>query len=243
MSDSCTFVIFGATGNLARNKLLPALYHLQESNRLPDGMSIVCMGRKEYSREQWQAYVRELLQTRARGSLKEEVFALLAERLHYRSGDLRKQQYTRSVLQRQHKFGFAEFAAGTEDLDSCVYQDNEVENLYHMGSGISIPKPLELLSSNKFATMLDTLREHFDHIIIDSAPLLPVSDSLVLGHLVDEVLLVIKADKTTHAMAKESVKRLSTAHVVPLGVVLQQADLKKLDDYGSQYYSYGYGYE
>ena len=81
MGDSCTFVIFGATGNLSRNKLLPALYHLQQSGKLPDGMTIVGMGRKEFSREQWQAHVRELLQSRARGSLNEEVFAQLAERL------------------------------------------------------------------------------------------------------------------------------------------------------------------
>ncbi len=92
MSESCTFVIFGATGNLARNKLLPALYHLQESGKLSDGMTIICMGRKEYSREQWHEYVRDLLQSRARGSLNEEVFAALAERLHYRSGDLHEQQ-------------------------------------------------------------------------------------------------------------------------------------------------------
>ncbi|NOY67151.1 MAG: hypothetical protein GXP13_07055, partial [Gammaproteobacteria bacterium] len=41
MLESCTFIIFGATGNLARNKLLPALYHLEEAGKLLDGMTIV----------------------------------------------------------------------------------------------------------------------------------------------------------------------------------------------------------
>ena len=92
MNEPCTFVIFGATGNLARNKLLPALYHLEESGKLSEGISIVGMGRREYSREDWLVYVRELLQSRARGSLNEEIFARLSARLHYRHGDLHDQQ-------------------------------------------------------------------------------------------------------------------------------------------------------
>lgn len=111
-----------------------------------------------------------------------------------------------------------------------------------MSSGLTTPKPLELLSSKKFAELLQQLREKFDHIIIDSAPVLPVSDSLVLGHLVDEVILVVKADSTTHKMAQDAVKRLATAHVQPLGVVLQQADLEKMENYGGYSYAYGYGY-
>jgi len=157
-------------------------------------------------------------------------------------GDLRKQQHAKMVLQHRKNLGFAEFAAGTAGYNDCVIKDKEVDNLYHMSSGMATPKPLELLSSKRFAEMLATLREHFEHIIIDSAPLLPVSDSLILGHLVDEVILVIKADETSHAIAKESMKRLATAHVVPLGVVLQQADLQKMASYGSYYQAYGYGY-
>jgi len=88
MSDACTFVIFGATGNLARNKLLPALYHLEEADKLLDGMTIVGMGRGEYTRESWHAYVRELLESRARGKLNEEIFTRLSERLYYQQGDL-----------------------------------------------------------------------------------------------------------------------------------------------------------
>lgn len=88
MIEPCTFIIFGATGNLARNKLLPALYHLEEAEKLGEGMTIVGMGRKEYTRESWQQYVRELLESRARGKLDEEVFGRLCGRLYYESGNL-----------------------------------------------------------------------------------------------------------------------------------------------------------
>jgi len=158
-------------------------------------------------------------------------------------GDLRKQQHSKNILQRNTAKGLAEMAAGKIDIKECILKDVDVGNLFYMNSGAESLKPLELLSSKRFAQLLTKLREHFDHIIIDSAPVLPVSDSLVLGNLVDEVVMVIRADETTHAMAQESVKRLASAHIVPLGVVLQQADLKKMEDYGSHYYTYGYGYE
>lgn len=157
-------------------------------------------------------------------------------------GDLRKQQQSDKVLRRRSRLGLADMAVGDATIKECIIKDNDVENLFYMSSGTASPKPLELLSSKRFAQLLDKLKDHFEHIIIDSAPVLPVSDSLVLGNLVDEVILVVKADETTHAMARESIKRLASAHVVPLGVVLQQADLKKMEDYGSHYYTYGYNY-
>ena len=156
-------------------------------------------------------------------------------------GDLRKQQFSKNILRQKKTAGLAELAAGEVSLDECIVADKQVDNLYYMSSGLATPKPLELLSSKKFADLLQQLREKFDHIIIDSAPILPVSDSLVLGHLVDEVILVVKADSTTHKMARDAVKRLATAHAQPLGVVLQQADFEKMEHYGGYYYGYGYG--
>ena len=48
MSEACTYVIFGATGNLSQVKLMPALYHLETENRLPQDTAIVCSGRREF---------------------------------------------------------------------------------------------------------------------------------------------------------------------------------------------------
>lgn len=157
-------------------------------------------------------------------------------------GDLRKQNFSKEVMTQSRIKGLAELALGESRLEECIVKDEYVNNLYYMSSGLTTPKPLELLSSKKFAEMMSMLRGSFDHIIIDSAPLLPVSDSLIIGNLVDEVIMVVKADSTTHKMAQEAVKRLATAHVKPLGVVLQQADLEKIESYGGYSYGYGYGY-
>ena len=88
MIDPCTFVIFGATGNLAANKLLPALYHLEEAQRLPEAMRILCFGRREYGDDAWRAEVEATLIPRARHGLKPEVMQRFAQRVHYFQGDL-----------------------------------------------------------------------------------------------------------------------------------------------------------
>ncbi|MCL5801059.1 MAG: glucose-6-phosphate dehydrogenase [Gammaproteobacteria bacterium] len=88
MIEPCTFVIFGATGNLSQNKLLPALYHLEQAARLPEGMVIMGFGRREWTTEQWRDEVAALLKTRVRKGLDEQVFAHFCTRLHYFHGDL-----------------------------------------------------------------------------------------------------------------------------------------------------------
>lgn len=88
MSNACTFVIFGATGNLARNKLLPALYHLEEAGRLPDGMNILGMGRAEMHDEDWRKRVVEELTPKIRGGVKADIMERLHGRLYYLKGDL-----------------------------------------------------------------------------------------------------------------------------------------------------------
>lgn len=88
MIDPCTFVIFGATGNLSRNKLLPALYHLEQAGRLPEGMAIVGFGRRDWSNEEWVQEVEQTLAPKARKGLQRDVFDRFAARLHFFRGDL-----------------------------------------------------------------------------------------------------------------------------------------------------------
>jgi glucose-6-phosphate 1-dehydrogenase len=88
MLEPCTYVIFGATGNLSRNKLLPALYHLEQAGRLPERMTILAHGRREWSDEQWRLEVAQILAPQARKGLDEKIFARFSQRLSYLHGDL-----------------------------------------------------------------------------------------------------------------------------------------------------------
>ncbi len=91
MLDPCTFVIFGATGNLSRIKLLPALYHLEQAGKLPEQMGLVCQGRRELDDDSWRDEVRKILAPTARNGLDEEVFSHFCQRICYFRGDLEDQ--------------------------------------------------------------------------------------------------------------------------------------------------------
>ncbi|NOX43646.1 MAG: glucose-6-phosphate dehydrogenase [Gammaproteobacteria bacterium] len=88
MLDPCTFVIFGSTGNLSKRKLLPALYHLEAANRLPDEMKIIGFGRRDWGDEQWRDFVKEVLTPQVRDGFNEEIFSRLVHRLHFFQGNL-----------------------------------------------------------------------------------------------------------------------------------------------------------
>jgi len=86
--EPCTYVIFGATGNLSRRKLMPALYHLEVAGRLPEGTVILAISRRDGNRDSWLAEVRTMIEAEARGGLNEDVFHRFSERLQYLQGDL-----------------------------------------------------------------------------------------------------------------------------------------------------------
>lgn len=87
-ADSCTFIIFGATGHLARNKLLPAMYHLEEVGRIPEQTSIIGYSRQQLDDESWNEQVNTILGERARGGLNTGVVEKLRARMHLISGDM-----------------------------------------------------------------------------------------------------------------------------------------------------------
>ncbi|VAW78285.1 Glucose-6-phosphate 1-dehydrogenase [hydrothermal vent metagenome] len=84
MEDS-TFVIFGATGNLSRIKLIPALYHLDAAGRLTDGMKVVGFGRRDWDDDAWRAQVRSWL---AEKNTLPDVLERFLARFHFCQGDL-----------------------------------------------------------------------------------------------------------------------------------------------------------
>lgn len=129
--------------------------------------------------------------------------------------------------------GLTGYVAGQNSLQECLSQDNDSENLFIMKSGEIPPNPLEMLSSNSFKNTLELMKKDFDYILIDSAPLIPVSDGVVLGKLADAILLVLKAGSTSHHVSETALKRFTAANLKPVGVILSQLD------YRSSHYYYG----
>jgi glucose-6-phosphate 1-dehydrogenase len=100
MLESCTLVIFGATGNLAHHKLLPALYHLESVGRLHADTRILGFGRRDWSDEQWRHEVSALLEPQVRGGLDQGVMERLSRRLYFIQGDLADEGSFRGLAER-----------------------------------------------------------------------------------------------------------------------------------------------
>ena len=84
----CTIIIFGATGDLAKKKLLPALYHLNIENRLTDNTRIICMGRQETTQSQWHEKVTEYISLKARNGLDDDSLKHFLSKIDYFKCDL-----------------------------------------------------------------------------------------------------------------------------------------------------------
>ena len=95
----CSFVIFGATGNLASNKLLPALYHLEAKRRMQENMSFIAFSRREWSQEDWLEHMRQSLQDKLGKGFDPAVFATFAARFCYVQGELHDQEAYRRLLE------------------------------------------------------------------------------------------------------------------------------------------------
>jgi non-specific protein-tyrosine kinase len=105
-----------------------------------------------------------------------------------------------------------------------------------MASGPIPTNPSETLGSQRMRAVLDELTRMFDLVVIDSAPVLPVTDAVVVAGLVDAVVLVARADQTTDRQLREAVGLLTRSSAPLVGAVLNGVDPDR-DPYGQ-----GYGY-
>jgi capsular exopolysaccharide synthesis family protein len=102
-------------------------------------------------------------------------------------------------------------------------------------SGETPPNPSELLSSERMGRVLDELVTHYDMVLIDAPPVLPVTDAVVLARLADAAIMVVRSGKTTRSQLTEAVTALGNVGVRVLGGVLNMAPGKSRSAY-----SYGY---
>jgi succinoglycan biosynthesis transport protein ExoP len=136
--------------------------------------------------------------------------------------------------------GLSNFLSGNAPLDLIV-KKTEVPNLYYIPSGPIPPNPSELLSSNLFKAMMGSLEKKFDHILLDSPPVLGFADSLILSTAVDGVVLVVLGGKTAKETLQRAKEVLYQVNAKILGVVINRVGLQR-GNYGYYYYRYHYYY-
>ena len=109
--------------------------------------------------------------------------------------DLRKGGVARD-LKISNKPGITEVLTGVASIEDVLHQHPALPDLYILPSGTRPPNPAELLSSDAISTLLNQLRGRFEEIIIDSPPLLSVTDGTVLASLADGVVVVAEPGVT-----------------------------------------------
>ena len=110
-------------------------------------------------------------------------------------------------------------------------------NLFLLPSGHLPPNPSELLSSNRMSFLIAYLKKRFDVLVLDTPPILPASDALLLVPHSDGVLLMVKAGLMNREIVQRAVERLELAQANLLGVVLNQVDIKR-EGYYKYYHKY-----
>lgn len=131
--------------------------------------------------------------------------------------------------------GLSDLLSGKTDTN-VFHQVDGAPNLSVITCGTIPPNPMELISSKRFYNLLNSLKERFTHIVIDSPPTLPVSDSCVLSKLADATIVAVKAEETKINTVKETITRLNKVNANITGVVLTQASPKRMSYYGEHYY-------
>jgi protein-tyrosine kinase len=127
--------------------------------------------------------------------------------------------------------GLSEFLAGAIDI-TAVLQRGPSDNLYFIPGGKVVANPTELISNGRFESLMKRMTPAFDWIIIDSPPVIPVSDARMLAGFCDGVMLLINAGTTPHDLARKACGEFAKNQL--LGVILNRVE--KDHSYGSYYY-------
>lgn len=135
--------------------------------------------------------------------------------------------------------GLSSVLTGAGKLDQALFQMPDLPDLWLLAAGPQPPNPADLLSSKAMEELLATLRDRFDHVVVDTPPVLMVTDATVLSSFVDGVILVTESQVTGRAELARTHRILEGAGAKILGCVLNKLDLKHDGYYGSCYRYYG----
>jgi polysaccharide biosynthesis transport protein len=151
--------------------------------------------------------------------------------------DMRKSGLKRVININGHP-GLSTILTGAVQTDQALFQLPDLAGLWLLSAGPQSPDPSDLLASQAMRDLLTTLRGRFDHIVVDTPPVLMVTDATVLSSIVDGVILVAESGATARAALVRAHRVLEGAGANILGCVLNKLDLKYDGHYGSYYCDY-----
>jgi capsular exopolysaccharide synthesis family protein len=159
--------------------------------------------------------------------------------------DLRRPGISRALALSENGAGLSSVLSGAHSLDKVLRQFEAVPNLWVLPAGPEAPNPADLFASPTMENVMQELRGRFEYLVLDTAPLLLVTDATILSRLVDGVLLVVESGVTARRALVRAHKILESAGGRILGTVLNKWDARDegyYSGYGSYYYAYDRAY-
>jgi tyrosine-protein kinase Etk/Wzc len=151
--------------------------------------------------------------------------------------DLRKPRL-HNIFNQKRFPGFTDYFFGQATYEDII-RPTEVNNLDYITAGTIPPNPSEILGSDQMESFLKKLKREYDYIIIDSPPVIAVTDSEIISSIVDGTILVVSANNTEMELMDKAINLLNQEHSTFIGVILNNFSYRS--GYGS-YYKYYYYY-
>jgi capsular exopolysaccharide synthesis family protein len=134
--------------------------------------------------------------------------------------------------------GVSNFLAGSDALDTMLH-DTPQEGLSVMAAGPHPPNAADLLTGPRLSELIERLNERFDHVIVDSPPVVGLADAPLVAATVEAVIFVVEARSVQAGVARRALQRLETAQANIVGIALTKFEPR----HAHLGYGYGYGYE
>ena len=152
--------------------------------------------------------------------------------------DLRKPR-VHSVVHEQQDPGVSTLLVGRAKASEAI-RKSAIPGLWVLPAGRIPPNPAELLGSKRFKEFHQSLRQHFDWIVIDSPPVMAVTDPTVVANVANGVIFVVGAEMTARHAAQSAIDQLDSANAQMLGAILNRVDVQRNAYYYSNYYQREY---
>lgn len=154
--------------------------------------------------------------------------------------DLRKSALVSRLRHKGKVPGLSHYLTGMANADELLC-DTDVPGLYIMFAGQRVPNPAELLGSDGFQRLIPALKQAFDYVIVDAAPLGQVIDCAIMAPSLDGVIMVVDATNNNYRLEQRMKHQLEKSGGRVLGVVLNRVSVKDNPHYYGGEYGYGYG--
>lgn len=161
-------------------------------------------------------------------------FAKIDKKVLLIDADLRNPSISK-MFDTSNTQGLMDILLGKRNIQDCVKKTKQ-ENLYILTGGTIPPNPAEVLSSKKMSEFIESIRDEYDYIFIDSPPVGVVSDASIISAYSDGVIFVVGANEVDSNLAKIAKERLDSVKANIVGVILN----KFKTDTNSEYYNYYY---